>query len=95
MAISRGGGVCAQVRLRLEQEAIITREAFKALSADALKQTQPEFLRLANEAFPDPLRAVVAAVERFARRQRIGGTREESREKERPNIMKTPRNKGK
>ncbi len=25
------------------------REAFKALSADALKQTQPEFLRLANE----------------------------------------------
>ena len=27
------------------------REAFKALSADALKQTQPEFLRLANETF--------------------------------------------
>src|SRR5439155_11815042 len=27
------------------------REAFKALSADALQQTQPEFLRLANETF--------------------------------------------
>lgn len=27
------------------------REAFKALSADALKQTAPEFLRLANETF--------------------------------------------
>jgi DNA recombination protein RmuC len=27
------------------------REAFKALSVDALKQTQPEFLRLANETF--------------------------------------------
>jgi DNA recombination protein RmuC len=27
------------------------REAFKALSADALKQTQPDFLRLANETF--------------------------------------------
>ena len=27
------------------------RETFKALSADALKQTQPEFLRLANETF--------------------------------------------
>jgi DNA recombination protein RmuC len=27
------------------------REAFRALSADALKQTQPDFLRLANEAF--------------------------------------------
>jgi DNA recombination protein RmuC len=27
------------------------RDAFKALSADALKQTQPEFLRLANETF--------------------------------------------
>src|SRR5262245_24246566 len=27
------------------------RDTFKALSADALKQTQPEFLRLANETF--------------------------------------------
>src|SRR5258706_9248101 len=27
------------------------REAFKALSADALKQTQPEFLRLAEQSF--------------------------------------------
>ena len=27
------------------------RDAFKALSSDALKQTQPEFLRLANETF--------------------------------------------
>ena len=36
---------------RLAQEKAIAdlREAFKALSADALKQTQPEFLRLANE----------------------------------------------
>ena len=31
------------------------REAFKALSADALKQTQPEFLRLANETLCDRL----------------------------------------
>jgi DNA recombination protein RmuC len=36
---------------RQAQEKAITdlREAFKALSADALKQTHPEFLRLANE----------------------------------------------
>jgi len=36
---------------RVAQEKAIAdlREAFKALSADALKQTQPEFLRLANE----------------------------------------------
>jgi DNA recombination protein RmuC len=36
---------------RQVQDKAITdlREAFKALSADALKQTQPEFLRLANE----------------------------------------------
>lgn len=36
---------------REAQEKALTdlREAFKALSADALKQTQPEFLRLANE----------------------------------------------
>src|SRR5215470_11570623 len=35
------------------QEAALSdlREVFKALSADALKQTQPEFLRLANETF--------------------------------------------
>ena len=33
-----------------QEKAIVDlREAFKALSADALKQTQPEFLRLANE----------------------------------------------
>src|SRR5579862_6529962 len=35
-----------------QQEAVgELREAFKALSADALKQTAPEFLRLANETF--------------------------------------------
>src|SRR5580704_13507720 len=34
----------------LQDKALLDlREAFKALSADALKQTQPEFLRLANE----------------------------------------------
>src|SRR5713101_8296152 len=34
----------------LQDKALMdVREAFKALSADALKQTQPEFLRLANE----------------------------------------------
>ncbi|MEW6306780.1 MAG: DNA recombination protein RmuC [Verrucomicrobiota bacterium] len=32
-----------------EKALLDLREAFKALSADALKQTQPEFLRLANE----------------------------------------------
>ena len=32
-----------------EKALVDLREAFKALSADALKQTQPEFLRLANE----------------------------------------------
>jgi DNA recombination protein RmuC len=38
---------------RQAQDKAITdlREAFKALSADALKQTHPEFLRLANETF--------------------------------------------
>jgi DNA recombination protein RmuC len=38
---------------RLAQDKAIAelREAFKALSADALKQTAPEFLRLANETF--------------------------------------------
>jgi DNA recombination protein RmuC len=41
------------VEQRELQEKALTdlREAFKALSADALKQTAPEFLRLANETF--------------------------------------------
>lgn len=41
----------AQKEARQAQDRAILdlREAFKALSADALKQTQPEFLRLANE----------------------------------------------
>jgi DNA recombination protein RmuC len=34
-----------------EKALLDLREAFKALSADALKQTAPEFLRLANETF--------------------------------------------
>ena len=36
-------------RLAQDKAIVDLREAFKALSADALKQTQPEFLRLANE----------------------------------------------
>jgi DNA recombination protein RmuC len=41
----------AMQEARSAQDKALTdlREAFKALSADALKQTQPEFLRLANE----------------------------------------------
>ncbi len=38
-----------EARLAQDQAIFDLREAFKALSADALKQTQPEFLRLANE----------------------------------------------
>jgi len=43
----------ALLEARQEQEKARNelRDAFKALSADALKQTQPEFLRLANETF--------------------------------------------
>ena len=43
----------ALLEARQTQEKALSdlREAFKALSADALKQTQPEFLRLANETF--------------------------------------------
>lgn len=41
----------ALIEAKAAQDKAITdlREAFKALSADALKQTQPEFLRFANE----------------------------------------------
>jgi len=39
----------ARVRESAERGVADLREAFKALSVDALKQTQPEFLRLANE----------------------------------------------
>ena len=36
----------------LQDKALLDlREAFKALSADALKQTAPEFLRLAEQSF--------------------------------------------
>lgn len=38
-----------EARTAQEKALADLREAFKALSADALKQTQPEFLRLANE----------------------------------------------
>ena len=38
-----------EARLAQDKAILDLREAFKALSADALKQTQPEFLRLANE----------------------------------------------
>lgn len=38
-----------EARATQEKALADLREAFKALSADALKQTQPEFLRLANE----------------------------------------------
>src|ERR1043166_3313792 len=41
----------AEARQSQEKALADVREAFKALSADALKQTQPEFLRLANETF--------------------------------------------
>lgn len=39
----------SEARLAQEKAILDLREAFKALSADALKQTHPEFLRLANE----------------------------------------------
>lgn len=39
----------AQLRATTDQTLADLRETFKALSVDALKQTQPEFLRLANE----------------------------------------------
>ncbi len=39
----------AEQRVLQDKALMDLREAFKALSADALKQTQPEFLRLANE----------------------------------------------
>jgi len=39
----------AEAKVAQEKALADLREAFKALSADALKQTQPEFLRLANE----------------------------------------------
>lgn len=39
----------AEAKTAQEKALVDLREAFKALSADALKQTQPEFLRLANE----------------------------------------------
>lgn len=38
-----------ETRQAQDKAIVDLREAFKALSADALKQTQPEFLRLANE----------------------------------------------
>ena len=38
-----------EARTAQDKSLVDLREAFKALSADALKQTQPEFLRLANE----------------------------------------------
>ena len=38
-----------EARIAQDKALADLREAFKALSADALKQTQPEFLRLANE----------------------------------------------
>ncbi|MGZ4988397.1 MAG: DNA recombination protein RmuC, partial [Limisphaerales bacterium] len=39
----------AEARLAQDKALVDLREAFKALSADALKQTQPQFLALANE----------------------------------------------
>ena len=39
----------AEAKQAQDKALVDLREAFKALSADALKQTQPEFLRLANE----------------------------------------------
>ncbi len=41
----------ADAKAAQEKALLDLREAFKALSADALKQTAPEFLRLANETF--------------------------------------------
>src|SRR5260221_2397303 len=41
--------VLVEAKMSQEKALADLREAFKALSADALKQTQPEFLRLANE----------------------------------------------
>lgn len=41
----------AEAKTAQEKALADLRDAFKALSADALKQTQPEFLRLANETF--------------------------------------------
>lgn len=41
----------ADARLAHDKAVVDLREAFKALSADALRQTHPEFLRLANETF--------------------------------------------
>ncbi|MDB6121060.1 MAG: hypothetical protein JWQ71_53 [Pedosphaera sp.] len=38
-----------EAKVSQDKALVDLREAFKALSADALKQTQPEFLRLANE----------------------------------------------
>src|SRR5262245_15624834 len=43
--------VLAESKTTQEKALADVREAFKALSADALKQTAPEFLRLANETF--------------------------------------------
>jgi len=45
----RHGREQAEARAAQEKALVDLREAFKALSSDALKQTQPEFLRLANE----------------------------------------------
>lgn len=39
----------AEAKAAQDKALVDLREAFKALSSDALKQTQPEFLRLANE----------------------------------------------
>jgi DNA recombination protein RmuC len=43
------GKALAEAKLAQDKALMDLREAFKALSADALKATQPEFLRLANE----------------------------------------------
>jgi len=55
-AAGEAGAKAAAQRIEEQQKQHETaianlREAFKALSADALKETQPEFLRLANETF--------------------------------------------
>lgn len=42
-------GALKEARLAQDKALADLRDAFKVLSADALKQTQPEFLRLANE----------------------------------------------
>ena len=51
LAVERQLNERQMLEAKQAQEKALTdlREAFKALSADALKQTQPEFLRLANE----------------------------------------------